>query len=130
MRGVFTGSSHAAAARTMEAGGPAWSGFVDDQLAICAGVIIPWQGLGEAWAAFTPVGRQHPLFCHRSVTRILKDIIRYHRLRRLQADVVLEFSDARRWAESIGFHRESLKPLAGPHGETLIGYVMFPKETP
>jgi hypothetical protein len=114
-----------------EAGGPAWTGLVNDEVACCAGVMLLYSGVGEAWAVMTNVGRQHSLFVHRQVSRILRDIIRHQRLRRVQADVIESFVAGRRWAESLGFTQESEMRLAGPRGETLVRYAMFPKlETP
>lgn len=115
-----------AAGRLYETRGPAYSGFVDGELAVCAGVVILYPGLGEAWAVVTDLGRRHPLFVTRAVRRGLQQIIRDHRLRRVQADVVTAHTPALEWARAFGFRDESTMPLYGPHGEGFTRLAMFP----
>jgi hypothetical protein len=110
----------------MKVRGPAYTGRIDDEIAICAGVLIPWPGLGEAWAVLSDLGRQHPLFVHRRVARVLRSIIRECHLNRIQCGVDISFSVGREWVERLGFRPESVMPQYGPKGETFVRYVIFP----
>ena len=105
--------------------GPAWAGFWDDLLLGVAGVSILWPGVGEAWAILTAAGRQHPLIVHRAIVRQLAGIIREHGLRRLQADVIEEFTAGQQWVERLGLIQESVMPQYGPEGQTMVRYRRF-----
>jgi len=102
------------AAREHLSHGPAFSGLIGDDLAACAGVMIPWVGLGEAWAVLTPLGRQHPMMVHRAILRFLRSIIEHEQLVRVHADAVREFHVARRWLLRLGFRKESVMRRYGP----------------
>lgn len=106
--------------------GVAYTGFVDGEIAGCAGVLVQWPGMGEAWAILTDVGRAHPIFVHRVVSRTLREIIVHSRLRRVQADVVAAFAVGRRWVERLGFEFESAMPRYGPKGEDFVRYRILP----
>jgi hypothetical protein len=106
--------------------GVGYTGFVGDAIAGCAGVVTYWPGVGEAWAVLTDVGRAHPLFVHRSVSRGLREIVASSRLRRVQADVVADFAIGRRWVECLGFEFESLMRRYGPNGEDFARYRVLP----
>lgn len=103
-------------------GGPAWTGLVDGAVAICAGISIRWEGLGEAWAVWTPLGQRHLRGCHRAVRSGMAQIIADHRLRRVQAVVIEDFWAGRLWASHLGFEEESTLPAYGPNGETMVMY--------
>ena len=107
---------------------PAFSGFVDDQLAGCAGLVFYWTGVAEAWAVLGDRGRAHGLFVTRGVRRGLLDLIRLHNLHRVQAKVMAGFEVGQRWITWLGFQEEAVLTAYGPNRETLIQYVMFPKE--
>ena len=113
----------AQAAREHMTRGPAFSGFLGDDLAACAGVMIPWAGMGEAWAILTPLGRQHPMAVHRAIIRFLRSIIEHESLTRVQADAVAEFHVARRWLLRLGFRKESFMRRYGPDGRDFVRYV-------
>ena len=57
-----------------------------------------------------------------------RPIVREHQLVRVEADVLADFPRARRWVEWMGFQEESVMPLRGPGGSTMIRYVIFPKD--
>lgn len=102
--------------------GPAYSMWIDGQIAGCAGVMIPWDGHGDAWAILTPLGRRHPGLVHRAVREHFARIRTDYKLRRVQADVIADFTAGRRWAEHLGLHLEGLMPAFGPKGETFARY--------
>jgi RimJ/RimL family protein N-acetyltransferase len=111
--------------------GAAFSGFLDGAIVGCAGLMLPWPGLGEAWAILTPLGRAHGGVVHRAVLRGLRGLIRTHGIRRLQADVIADFAPGCAWMTHLGFHREGLMPAYGPGGETFVRYAwLHPELTP
>lgn len=107
---------------------PAFTGLIEGTVAACAGIdLFEWGGVGSAWAAIGPLGRQHSLLVARGVLRGLQDLIRQHGLVRVEADALADFARARRWLGWMGFEDEGVMRLRGPRGETMIRYALFPK---
>jgi hypothetical protein len=102
--------------------GPAYTLWIGDRIAACMGVMIPWEGHGDGWAVWTPLGLRHPGLVHRMAKPGLRRIIRDYKLRRLQADVIAAFPAGRRWAEHMDLTFEGLMPAFGPHGETFARF--------
>lgn len=102
--------------------GPAYSMWIDGALAGCAGVMIPWDGHGDAWAVLTPIGRRYRGLVHRAVIEHFARIRSDYKLRRVQADVIADFAAGRRWCEHLGLRFEGLMPAFGPKGETFARY--------
>ena len=114
-------------ARTYQTGGPAWTAMTPEGPIAAGGVVIPWKGLGHAWAAVSPRAREiAPLGLTRAVRGRLEDIMRTHSLRRVQATVFEGHERSRRWVEALGFRWESDMPKYGPKGETGHVYVRLP----
>lgn len=110
-----------------QTGGPGYTLLYQGEGVGCAGVIILWQGVGDAWAFLGPDARKHLRAIQFYTRRGLAMVCQEYRLRRVQAHVFKDFTAARRWAERFGFKVESEMPLAGPGGETLIRYTYFPQ---
>lgn len=102
------------------------SGFYCNRLLICAGIMMPWRGLGTAWAMLSSEAKNHPYFVHKAVMEGLEYFILRFKLKRVEANVSDELDPAKRWVERIGFIEESKMPCYGPRGETFIRYVMLP----
>lgn len=102
--------------------GPAFTGWVDGQVAAVAGVLIYHPGVGHAWAVWGRLGYQHPMFVHRAVCRNLVNIIQTHDLVRVDADVLKPFQAGRRWATRLGLKFESEMPKAAPRGQDFVRY--------
>jgi hypothetical protein len=115
------------AARQYLDAGPCYTGLVNDDIAAVAGVALLGYGVGMAWAVVTDVGRANPHFVHRATVANLARVIREHRLIRLEAKVVQEFSLGRLWVERMGFLQEGIHPLAGPSAATMITYALLPR---
>ena len=127
VRSVPHDVEHQTAARQYLTAGPAFTGFVGEEIAACAGVALLGYGVGMAWAYVTDVGRQNPHFVHRAVVSHLARIIRERRLIRVEAKVVQEFTLGRQWVERMGFLQEGIHPLAGPGAATMISYALLPR---
>jgi len=109
-------------ARTVYESHPGWSGFCDGKLIASIGIIVPYPGLGEAWAVITPLGHQHALWLHRHVKSGILSLSEALKLRRLQATVKANFPEGRRWAESLGFVAEAILEGWGPDGSDYVMY--------
>lgn len=109
--------------------GPSYAGFVAGRLAVVAGVAMESPGVGLAWAVLTDVGRQHPIFVHRTVVRHLRAIVDEYRLRRVTARCVRDFYLARRWVHTLGFTKEGTMRRAAPGGGDFTVYALFPEGT-
>ena len=105
--------------------GPAMSAVEDSgEVLACAGVLIPWSGLGYAWCVISGRGKErYPLALHYAVKRILRGIMKTRGLRRVQATVFDGAPRNERWMIALGFHKESEMPKWGPRGETGHVYV-------
>lgn len=126
VQGLYPWLDHAKAADAYRQAGPAFTLFIEEAIAACAGVCTVWRR-GDAWAIVTDVGRAHPMIVHRTVKRRLAQIIDEYRLIRVQADVVRTFYAGRAWAHRLGFDKESTLRKFGPQGEDFIRYVLLPK---
>ena len=95
------------AAASKEEGGPAFTAIAGESMLGCAGVVIPWPGMGIAWVSMGAAALRYPLWVTRTVRRVLQDITRAHRLHRLEACVLAGSAVNRQWIEAIGFTREN-----------------------
>jgi RimJ/RimL family protein N-acetyltransferase len=116
------------AARLVSRRGVGFSGWVDDRLAGCAGLLPLWPGVAEAWLAPTALGRAYPVFLCRSVRNVLRMAVRDWGLWRVQADVVADHGAGIAFVERLGFRPESVMRRYGPKGEDFLRYAMFPGE--
>jgi len=89
--------------------GPAFTGVLGDTILGCAGVVIPWPGVGLAWMVLSEQIGDHAIWMTRMVKHFLNDIRRGYALHRLEAVVLLENERNQRWIEALGFTRENGK---------------------
>jgi hypothetical protein len=114
-------------AREMADGGPGYTLCFDGYPVASAGIVVPWDGLGIAWALVSASARQGSAL-HRVVRWGLREIIRTRQLRRVEAVVRADYWVGRRWLQVLGFEEESQMPHYGPTGEDFVRVVLFPKE--
>lgn len=101
------------------------SGFCNNELLVCAGVMLPWPGYGVAWALLSSNARKHPWFVHRAVKEGLQYFIKRLGLRRVEANVNEGLPHALKWVLKLGFEEESVMPKYGPRGETFRKFVIY-----
>lgn len=100
--------------------------FVDgEKLVACGGLVIPWPGLAEAWLRAIPDCERYRVGLFRLSKRALEMNIRGLKLRRVEATLNSAFAPGIRWAEHLGFWKESELPNFGPRGETFLKYVRW-----
>jgi GNAT superfamily N-acetyltransferase len=105
---MLAGSDYA---RTLEQS-DAWTGEEGGRVIGCAGVAEVWQGRGIAWALIAKDAGSRFVAIHRAVARYLS----LTSLRRVEAWVDVEFPEAHRWMEMLGFRREGRMARFTPDG--------------
>lgn len=111
-----------------DAFGPAMTAVIDGEIAGCAGLVLSsYAPVARAWVAIGPVGREHRTFIARGVLRGLRTFIDQYKLVRVEADTIVNDTNARRWLEWMGFEDEGVMRKKGPNGEDMIRYALFPK---
>jgi len=105
---------------------PGYSLFCNGVFVGAGGIVVLYQGVGEAWAiAGRPLSRLHTLSFHRGITRIMDDLARDLKLRRLQAMVRASFEQSHEWVQRLGFEREATLRRYGINGEDMTMYARF-----
>lgn len=95
-------------ARALEKAGPAHTAMRGSKVLACIGLMHQWEGRASAWAIMAEnIGGADYLAIHRAVKRFMK-LIGY---RRIDATVAANFPNAIRWAEMLGFKRETPEPM-------------------
>lgn len=87
--------------------GPAMTGMLGDMVLGCAGLILPWPGVGLAWMVLSEEIGPHGLWMTKMVRHFLDDMIRCQSLHRLEAVVLSENERNQQWIERLGFTREN-----------------------
>jgi len=87
--------------------GDAWTATVDGVPVAAAGVVELWPGRGHAWALLDEEASRHMLRITRAIAFAL-DAVPF---RRVEMHVDAEFAAASRWAEMLGFVRETPQPM-------------------
>lgn len=90
-----------------EQNGPAFTGVLGETILGCAGIVIPWSGVGFAWMVLSENIGAHSFWMTRMVKRFLHDMVRCYSLHRLEAIVLAENERNQRWIERLGFSREN-----------------------
>lgn len=100
--------------------GEAYTGMVDGRPIGCAGVVEMWQGRALAWALLSEDAGPHMI----AVTRAIRFFLGTVPFRRVEMAVDAEFPAAIRWAEMLGFERETPEPMRAytPDGRACYQY--------
>lgn len=86
--------------------GPAFTAWVGSQPIGCAGVVLAWPGVGMAWMVLADEMAEHGLWLTRMTRAFLRDILRVHRLHRLEAVALEESTRNQQWLQVLGFADE------------------------
>jgi RimJ/RimL family protein N-acetyltransferase len=87
--------------------GPAYTAFYQGKIIACAGVMMLWRGVGQAWVIFDTVIQEHlRKEAYELVTPYLIQIIKDYKLHRVQAIVEVGFDIALKYALNMGFSEE------------------------
>lgn len=107
-------------AGTLERGGPAISGLVNDRI-IGSGGILVHERTGFAWAVFAQDAAPYFIHMHHAARRLLK---RLPKLERIEAVTEVDFLEGRRWLDLLGFECECPVRDDGLNGEDHFRYVL------
>jgi hypothetical protein len=86
--------------------GPAMTAVVGDRPIGCAGIVIPWPGVGSAWMILADDAATHILWITKTVVAFLRAMQRLNGLHRIEALALQECVKNQRWLEMLGFQRE------------------------
>lgn len=87
-------------------GGKAYTAVHDGLPVACFGYLLLWQGRGYAWALLDEESGPRML----SLTRVIRSLLDAEQLPRVEMAVAADFAAGCRWAELLGFERESDRP--------------------
>jgi len=105
--------------------GTAFTGFTENEIIGCAGILPIWEGVGHAWVVMGKNYKKHRLWIHKNVQDTFLKIAVGKGMWRVQANVQADFFPALRWIEALGFHCESTMKRYGPDGKDHYMYVRF-----
>ncbi len=109
-----------------EQGGPAYTAMIDGKVLGCAGVVIPWPGMGIAWVTFDKSIERYGLWATRTIRRMFNDIIKGLHLYRVEAVVLTDNIRNQRWIEMLGFTKENGTARAyTPDGRDVLRYELI-----
>lgn len=86
--------------------GPAFTAVIDGRPLGCAGLVLPWPGVGMAWMKLGDDIGRHGLWLTRTVKRFLRDAIRIYHLHRIEAITLDGHHVNQQWLQVLGFHVE------------------------
>lgn len=99
--------------------------FVDDEVHVCGGVTLYWNGRGEAWAVLNPNRKHNHLL---AVNKLVREFLDACPVQRIEASVDVEFTPGHRWVKFLGFELEAkrLRKFL-PDGKDAALYARFNK---
>ena len=83
--------------------GPSFAAEVEGVVIGCAGVVIPWPGVGVCWMMLAKEADRYALWLTRTTRRILADLCRAFALHRLEAMSLKDSDRNQRWFRALGF---------------------------
>ena len=119
----------AATAEIFASRGPAFTAMLGREILGCAGVMIMWPGVGEAWAVFNEkVSLLFKKEAYVYAANHLYAIIKHKNLHRVQAHCRVDLPKAIRYAENLGFKREAVMEKYDEDGTDHYLYAMVIKQ--
>ncbi len=97
--------------------GPAWTLLRDERPVFSGGIVILWNGVGEAWTLMSERVREYPLAVVKTIRFCIDEAVRSYQLRRVQATVKKHDDRAIALLHAVGFKIEGLMEQYGPDGE-------------
>lgn len=98
---------------------PAFTALFEDKIVGVGGMIILWDGVGEMWLMLTADCKREGIFGIMALQTIkdkVDELIREHKMRRVQCTVRVDFPKARKMVSSLGFTLEGLMKCYCPDG--------------
>ncbi len=106
--------------------GDAFTLLYKGKILCCGGIAPIWEGLGEVWWRASIYMQDHG----RKVALVTKERLDTFKMkfRRVQTNVISDWTKAIKFIEAMGFHFESEMPKYGPNGESQSRYVILVEE--
>jgi hypothetical protein len=106
----------------MEPQPPAFTGRIDGVVVGVGGIQILWEGVGEAWVILSQAALDHKIETYRGIFKKLKELIEECDLRRVQSVIRVDFPQAIRMIEHLGFQLEGYMKGYCPDGCDVFMY--------
>lgn len=99
---------------------PSWTGWIGADVVGCAGIIPVWENRSMVWALIGERCGPHML----KITRFVREQLRAHPARRVEATVLTGFEAGEQWMELLGFKCETPNGMCSydPAGRTMSLY--------
>lgn len=104
--------------------GPGYTAKVDGEIIACAGIRLFWQGVGEAWALFSPKVKDLKLSALRNTRQYLALIIARNELRYVQATPKIDFPAGINFLQHLGFEKKCTLEGYAPDGTDCVLYCL------
>lgn len=90
----------------------------------CAGIVVPWAGVGELWSIPSSLVRHHKIGFARVALRLIEEVQRAKNLHRLHSFVLVQDAKASKFMRWLDFKCEGILECFGANSES---YWMFAK---
>jgi len=103
--------------------GPAFTVELGEEILACGGIVILWPGVGTTWMNVSDNISSHKIWFHRTVKRMLLQIISIYKLHRIDAAIRVGIERDEKWAYKLGFTPEGPLNAYGPNKEDYYRFV-------
>lgn len=90
---------------------PAFTALFEGEIVGIGGMIILWEGVGEMWLMLTANCKREGVFgiiAFEAIKKKVDELIKEHKMRRVQCTVRVDFPKARKMVVALGFQLEGL----------------------
>jgi len=102
-----------------------WTCVFDGEIVAVGGIVDYWSGVGEMWLMLTKQARKHDIFgliAFGAIEKKMNELVKSHKLRRVEASVRADFPKAIKFIKALGFQYEGRKRKYTPDGKDLFIY--------
>ncbi len=86
-----------------------YTALLDGRIMMVGGIMMKWEGVGEAWAFMTEDVRNNLIESYRCLTEMFDVLIKEKQLRRVEASARADFLPGQNMLEHLGFEYEGCK---------------------
>jgi len=90
---------------------PAFTAIFEDRIVGIGGLLVLWDNVGEMWLMLTADCKREGIFgiiAFEAIKNKVDELIREHKMRRVQCTVRVDFPKARKMVEALGFKLEGI----------------------
>lgn len=104
-----------------------FSVIVDGKVLAITGILFLWNGVGEAWASFTPEGERYMKSIHRKAKEVIASCLK-NGFHRIHADSPAGQEKTIKWIKGLGFEVECIMRKYCPDGNDMIRYAIVKED--